>query len=364
MTLERRRFIQTAGLGAAAAVVAKPAIGQSLPEVKWRLTSSFPKSLDVLYGGARVFAEAVAEATNGKFQIQVHAAGEIVPGFGALDAVQGGTVEACQTAMYYYWNKDPTYGFAAAVPFGMNARQQNAWFYHGGGNELFNEFLKDNKCIAFPAGNTGCQMGGWFRKELKTVSDVNGLKIRIGGFAGKVFQRLGGVPQQTAGSEVRQALESGKIDAAAWVTPYDDEKLGLTKAAPFYYYPGWWDGGTAVHLVFNQSKWNELPKAYQSIATTAAALSNIDMLSKYDAANPAALKRLVGAGAKLRSFPQDVLGAFYKASSELYTEIAETNPKFKKMWDSYSSFRNDEYLWWQVAEYTYDNFMIRERAKG
>lgn len=364
MSLERRRFFQAAGLGAAASLVAAPAVAQSLPEVKWRLTSSFPKTLDTLFGGARVFAEAVAEATSGKFQIQIHPAGEIVPGIGALDAVQSGTVEVCQTALYYYWNKDPTYGFATAVPFGMNSRQQAAWFYHGGGNELFNEFLKDGKCIAMPAGNTGCQMGGWFRKELKTVSDLNGLKIRIGGFAGKVFQRLGAVPQQTGSSELRQALESGKIDAATWVTPYDDEKLGLVKAAPYYYYPGWWDGGTAVHLVFNLAKWDELPKAYQSILTTAAAMANGDMLARYDANNPAALKRLVGAGAKLKSYPQDLLGACYKASSELYAEIAEGNPKFKKMWDAYSSFRNDQYLWWQVAEYTYDNFMIRERAKG
>ena len=362
--IRRRQLIKAAGLGAAGAALAMPALGQGLPEVKWRLASSFPRSLDLLHGGAEVFAQAVADATDGKFQIQIFVPGEVVSSLEALDAVQKGTVEACHTALSYYWGKDPTFALATGVPFGMNSRQQSAWFSHGGGNDLLNEFLKDFGCSALPAGNTGCQMGGWFRSEIKSAADLNGLKIRIGGVAGKVLQRLGAVPQQIAAGEIYSELDKGSIDAAAWVGPYDDEKIGLTKVARFYYYPGWLAGSTTLHLVFNQAKWNDLPKPYRAILTTAAGLANADMQARYDAANPAALKRLVAGGAKLRAIPQDVLEASYKAASELYKEIADDNPKFKKVLEAFTAFRNDEYLWWQVAEYTYDNFMIRQRAKG
>jgi TRAP-type mannitol/chloroaromatic compound transport system substrate-binding protein len=220
--MKRRQFLQAAGLAAAATAVAKPAIAQSMPELKWRLTSSFPKSLDTIYGAAEIFAKAVAEATDNKFQIQVFAAGEIVPGLAAADAVQNGTVEMCHTASYYYFGKDPTFAFGCAVPFGLNARQQNAWMYFGGGMELMNDFYKKFNIIAFPAGNTGAQMGGWFRKEIKAPADLNGLKMRIGGFAGTVLAKLGCVPQQIAGGDIYAALEKGTIDAAEWVGPYDD----------------------------------------------------------------------------------------------------------------------------------------------
>ena len=364
MIVKRRNLVKVAGLAAAAAAIARPAIAQSMPEVKWRLTSSFPKSLDTIFGGAEVLAKAVLEATDGKFQIQVFAGGEIVPGLQALDAVQNGTVEAAHTTMYYYWGKDPTFALATAIPFGLNSRQQAAWFYHGGGIDLFNEFLTGYNVYALPGGNTGCQMGGWFRREVKTVADLAGIKMRIGGFAGKVMQKLGVVPQQIAGGDIYPALEKGTIDAAEWVGPYDDEKLGFYKVAPTYYYPGWWEGGASIHFAFNSAKWAELPKIYQSILTTCAAYANIDMQAKYDARNPPALKRLVGAGAKLAPFSQEIMEASYKAAQELYAETTATNEKFKKIYDAYIAFRNDEYLWWQVAEYTYDNFMIRQRAKG
>ncbi len=243
MPMKRRQFVQGAGLGLAAVAVAAPAVAQSSPEIKWRLTSSFPKSLDTIYGAAEVFARQVSDLTDGKFQIQVFAAGEIVPALQALDAVQNGTVECCHTVSYYYVGKDPTFAIASSVPFGLNARQQNAWLYQGGGNELFNEFYKAFNVIGFPCGNTGTQMGGWFRKEIKTAADLSGLKMRIGGIAGQVLAKLGAVPQQIAGGDIYPALEKGTIDAAEWVGPYDDEKLGFNKVAPFYYYPGWWKAG-------------------------------------------------------------------------------------------------------------------------
>ncbi|CAN7603997.1 TRAP transporter substrate-binding protein [Bosea sp. LjRoot90] len=360
--MKRRQFLKVAGAGGAASVIAAPAIAQSMPEVKWRVTSSFPKSLDTIFGASEVLAKAVSEATDGKFQIQVFAAGEIVPALQAADAVTNGTVEMCHTASYYYVGKDPTFAFGTAVPFGLNARQQNAWFYHGGGMDLLNEFYKKYNIYALPGGNTGCQMGGWFRKEIKTVADLQGLKMRIGGFAGQVMSKLGVVPQQIGGGDIYPALEKGTIDAAEWVGPADDEKLGFNKVAPYYYYPGWWEGGASLHFFLNTAKWDALPKTYKSILTTAAGLANIDMQAKYDARNPAALKRLVGGGAQLRPFSQEILEACLKASKEVYAETSAKNPDFKKIYEAMSAFRGDEYLWFQIAEYTYDNFMIRARA--
>jgi len=361
--MKRRHFLQAAAVGTTAAI-ASPAIAQSMPEVKWRLTSSFPKSLDTIYGGAEVMSKMVSELTDGKFQIQVFAAGELVPGLQALDAVSNNTVEACHTVSYYYVGKDPTFAIAASVPFGTNARQQNAWMYQGGGIELFNEFYKGHNIYGLPCGNTGAQMGGWFRKEIKSVADLNGLKMRIGGIAGQVLQKLGSVPQQIAGGDIYPALEKGTIDGAEWVGPYDDEKLGFNKVAPFYYYPGWWEGGPTVHAFFNIERYNALPKLYKDVLLAASTYANTIMQAKYDAQNPAALKRLVAGGAQLRPFPQDVMEACFKASNELYSEISARNPAFKKAIDAMVAFRNDQYLWFQVAEYTYDNFMIRARARG
>ncbi len=362
--MERRKFLKSASIGTAAAAattLAAPAVAQTQPKVSWRLTSSFPKSLDTIYGAAEVLAKAVSEATDGNFQIQVFAAGELVPGLQAADAVTAGTVEMCHTAPYYYVGKDPTFAFGTAVPFGLNARQLNAWFYHGGGMDLLNEFYGRYQIHGLPGGNTGTQMGGWFRKEIKTVADMSGLKMRIGGLAGRVITKLGAVPQQIAGGDIYPSLEKGTIDAAEWVGPYDDEKLGFYKVAPHYYYPGWWEGGASLQFFINKAKWAELPKNYQAIVTSAAAMANVDMQAKYDARNPAALKRLAQSGAQLHPFPNDVMEASLKASQELYAEISKENEAFRKMHDAVMAFRNDEYLWWQIAEFGYDAFMIRSR---
>ena len=364
MANERRRFIKAAGLAAAAATIAKPAIAQSAPEIKWRLTSSFPKSLDTIYGGGEVLSKAVAEMTDGKFHIQVFASGELVPGLQAFDAVQNNTVEMCHTSMQYYWGKDPTFAIFTGIPFGPNARQLNAWMYHGGGGELMAEFFKDYGALCLPGGNTGCQMGGWFRKEVKTIADFSGLKLRIAGIAGKVLQKVGVVPQQIAAGDIYPALEKGTIDAAEWIGPYDDEKLGFYKVAPFYYYPGWWEGATTTQFAISLQKHAELPPAYQSALRSAAAFVNVDMMAKYDARNPAALKRLVGGGTKLLPFSAEIMDSCYKAAMELYAEYSATNEKFKKVYEAMAAFRNDEYLWFQLSEFTYDNFMIRQRAKG
>ncbi len=250
--MKRRDFIKVTGIGVAgAATMAAPAIAQSMPEIKWRMTTSWPKSLDTLHGAAEQMAKAVGEATDNKFQIQTFAAGEIVPGLQVLDAVQNGTVEMGHTASYYYFGKDPTFTFGSCIPFGPNARLNQAWYMTGGGKELLNEFYKSYNVTSLLAGNTTCQMGGWFRKEINTVDDLQGLKFRIGGYAGRIMAKLGCVPQQLAGGDIYPALEKGTIDAAEWVGPYDDEKLGLYKVAPHYYYPGWWEGGPMLLAMVN-----------------------------------------------------------------------------------------------------------------
>ena len=363
--MDRRRFISTTATAAAATgLIAAPAIAQSMPPLQWRLTSSFPKTLRTIFGSAELFAKYVFEATDGQFKIELFGANEIVPALKAADAVSNGSVEMCQTASYYYIGKDPTYALGTTVPFGFNARQINSWFYYGGGIDMMNEFYATQGMYGLPSGNTGVQMGGWFRKEIKTPADFKGLKIRIPGFAGRVLEKLGAVPQLLPADAIYEALEKGTIDAAEWVGPYDDEKLGFNKVAPYYYYPGWWEGGPALHHFINIEKWTSLPKNYQAIVTAASAAANIDMLSRYDAVNPAALKRLVASGTQLRPFTMETMAACQKASHALFADISASNPTFKKIYDALIAFRDDEYLWWQVAEYAYDSYMIRSRAKG
>ena len=329
--MKRRDFIKVAGLGVAgAATIAAPAIAQSMPELKWRMTASWPKSLDTLYGAAETMAKAVGEATDNKFQIQVFAAGEIVPGLQVLDAVQNGTVEMGHTASYYYFGKDPTFTFGASIPFGPNMRINQAWYTIGGGRELLNDFYKNYNIVSLLAGNTGCQMGGWFRKEINTVDDLQGLKFRIGGFPGRVTQKLGCVPQQLAGGDIYPALEKGTIDAAEWVGPYDDEKLGLYKIAPHYYYPGWWEGGTMLLAFVNLDKWNALPKVYQGILEQARHYANNWMMAKYDAQNPMALRKLIAGGAKLHAFSPAIMEASFKAAKELHNEVSATNRQLQE----------------------------------
>jgi TRAP-type mannitol/chloroaromatic compound transport system substrate-binding protein len=366
-TIKRRRFLKTAGIGAAgtvAAGVAAPAIAQSMPDVKWRLTSSFPKSLDTLYGGAELFGKVLGEMSDGKFQVRVFAAGEIVPGLQVADAVQNGTVEAGQTAAYYYFGKHPAFVFETGLPFSVNQRQQYAWLTFGGGHELLQDFYKDYNFKSFTFGGTGAQMGGWYRKEINAVDDLKGLKFRVGGFAGLILERLGVVPQQIAGGDIYPALEKGTIDACEWVGPYDDEKLGFQKVAKYYYYPGWWEGCSVGSLFINKDAWEKLPKAYQSMVATAAGLVTSWMVPKYDAENPAALRRLIAAGTELRAFPRLVLEACFEAAYQFYDELSAKDAKFKKIYDSLKAFRTEENLWFRVAENGFDNFNFAMSAKG
>jgi TRAP-type mannitol/chloroaromatic compound transport system substrate-binding protein len=358
--MQRRDFLKKASIGAAAgaaATISAPAIAQSLPTIKWRLTSSFPKSLDTIYGGAEVLANRLRAMTGGKFDIRVFPAGEIVPGLQALDAVQQGTVELCHTCSYYYVGKDKAFGFGTAIPFGMTSRQMNAWIYYGGGQKLLDEFYAGYNVVSFLGGNTGTQMGGWWRKEVKTVADLKGIKMRIAGLGGQVFSALGVVPQQIAGGDIYPALEKGTIDAAEFVGPYDDEKLGFYKVAKNYYYPGWWEPATGVHFFVNKKEWEKLPKEYQEAFQAAAYEANITMQAEYDHKNPIALAKLMQAGVKVKEFSPEILKAAYKAATDLYAEESAKNPAFKKIYVEYDKYRRTQAAWFSLAERRMDSFL-------
>lgn len=358
--MNRRKLLKAATLAAATASVSAPAIAQSSPTVRWRLVSTFPKNLDTLYGACEIFSKAIAELSDQKFQIGVFGPGEIVPAFQVLDAVSNNTVEMGNTASYYYIGKDLAFAFGTAVPFGLNTRQMNAWLVYGGGLELLNELYGTYGVFGVPFGNTTAQMGGWFRKEIKTLSDLKGLKFRVGGMAGEVLSRLGVVPQQIPPGDIYPALEKGTIDAAEWIGPYDDEKLGFIKVAPYYYYPGWWEGCANGFLYINNAKWAELPKTYQNMVTIAAGQVGADLTAKYDARNAQAIKRLVGAGAKLRPFSTEILDASFNAANDFFQEVSGKNARFKALYESMKAFQNEQYQWDQVCEATYDNYLIRK----
>lgn len=328
-----------------------------LPNIRWRMVTSWPKSLDTIYGGAQTICDRVAAMTGGKFTIEPYAAGEIVPGLEVLDAVQNGTVECGHTASYYYVGKNPALAFGTGVPFGLTAQQQNAWYYHGGGLEAMRKLYSDFNIINFPAGNTGVQMGGWFKKEIKSLSDLKGLKMRIPGLGGKVMSRLGVNVQVLPGGEIYLALERGAIDAAEWVGPYDDLKLGLNKAASYYYYPGWWEPGPTLEVQVNQSQWDKLPVEYQEIFSTAAMEANLNMLSKYDALNREALKTIIDSGTKLTPYPPEILQAAQKAATEYYAEESNKSPSFKAVYDQWNQFRISISEWNKINELSYASFV-------
>ncbi len=359
--MERRLFVRGAGMAGVLAAGTAPAIVHAQATLKWRLASSFPKSLDTLFGVADVFAKKVSDMTGGKFQIATFAAGELMPAFGVVDGVQNATVEMAATAPYYFFGKDETFALGCAIPFGLNSRQMTAWMYEGNGLKLMRDFYRNYNIVNFPMGNTGAQMGGWFRKEIKSLADFKGTKFRVGGFAGKVIERIGGVPQNIPGGEIYQALEKGTIDAAEWVGPYDDQKLGFYKVAQHYAYPGWWEGGPQLDLFINSKAFDTLSAEYKIIVECAASYAHTDMQAKYDARNANSLKQLVAGGAKLFRFSPDLMNAAFKESMALYSELSAKNPNWKKVYEDYANFRRDSNLWFRFTEAAFDDFMQAQK---
>ncbi len=358
--MDRRSIIKNAGMAGVLAAGVAPAV-HAQAAIRWRLASSFPKSLDTIFGAAEVFAKKVSDMSGGKFTISTHAGGELMPPFGVVDGVQNGTVEMAHTAPYYFHGKDEVFALGCAIPFGLNSRQMTAWMYEGNGLTLMREFYAKYNIVNFPGGNTGAQMGGWYRKEVKSVADIKGLKMRIGGFAGRVLERMGGVPQNIPGGEIYQALEKGTIDAAEWVGPYDDQKLGFNKVAPFYHYPGWWEGGPQLDFFINDKAYAALSAEYKAIVECAAAFAHTEMQAKYDAKNPLALKQLVGAKTKVLPFPKDVMDLAFKESMALYADVSAKNAGFKKIYDDYAVFRRDSNLWFRFTEMRFDQFMQAQK---
>jgi len=355
--MDRRSLIKNAGVAGILAAGAAPAV-HAQAAVRWRLASSFPKSLPTIFGAAEKFSETVKALSGGKFEVSVHAAGDLVPAFGVVDALQNNAVEMAQTAPYYFTGKDSVFAFGCAVPFGLTARHMDAWMEHGNGRKLLDEFYSQYNIVSMSSGNTGTQMGGWYRKEIKTVADLKGLKMRMGGgLFGEAMAKLGVVAQNMPAGEVYQALEKGTLDATEFVGPFDDEKLGFNKVAPFYYYPGWWEGGAELEFFVNTKAWEALSAEHKAIIDAATKVAARDMTAKYDALNPTALKRLVAAKTQLRPFSKDIMDAGYKASREVFAAHEAKSADFKKIHQDMRAFQRDQLLWTRFSEYRYDNYM-------
>ena len=358
--MDRRSMLKNAGIAGVLAAAAAPAV-HAQPALRWRIASSFPKSLDTIYGAADVFAQAVKTMTGGKFDVTVHQAGELMPAFNVVDGVQNGSVEVAHTAPYYFFGKNEVFAIGGAIPFGMNSRQLTAWMIEGNGGKLMGEFYAKYNVVPLLGGNTGAQMGGWFRKEVKNIDDIKGLKFRVGGFAGRVLEKLGAVPQNIPAGEIYQSLEKGTIDAAEWIGPYDDLKLGLNKVAPYYYYPGWWEGSLNLSFYINDKAFNSLSNEYKGIVRAAAYEAHVTCQGRYDGRNPGALKQLVAAGTKVLPFPQSVMDASFKATMEVYAGLDNSNPEWKKVYGDYRNFQRDQVLWFRFAEGRFDNFMSSQK---
>jgi len=366
--MKRRKFIRKAAAGAAAGTILAgcgrresggAAAVQTRPRVSWQLVSSFPRSLDTIFGAADVLAHRLSVLTEDRFKLRVFSAGELVPFDQVLDSVQKGTVQMGHSASYYFVGKNPALAFDCTVPFGLTARQYNAWMYYGGGMDLIRGLFADFNVINFPGGNTGIQMGGWFRRELHSRDDLRGLKMRIPGLGGRVMDRLGATVQVLAGGDIYPALERGAIDATEWVGPYDDEKLGFHKVAKYYYYPGWWEPGPALSFYVNRDAWDRLPGLYKEALEVAATEANVGMLASYDAKNPPALQRLLADGVQLRRFPDDLMEAAETAAFDLMAEQAAADATYDRVYQAYMKFRTDAYRWFATAELAYADFAFR-----
>jgi TRAP-type mannitol/chloroaromatic compound transport system substrate-binding protein len=368
--MKRRDFVRKAVVGAVGAAGAS-ALGAcgggegsgpaviTQPQVNWRLASSFPRGLDTIYGAAEVLGQRLEAMSDGRFRVRAYPAGELVPGLQVLDAVQQGTVQVGHTAGYYYTGKNPALPFDTCIPFGMTSRQQTAWLSEGGGLELTRQLYADFNIINFLAGNTGAQMGGWFKREIGSAADLKGLKMRIPGLGGEVMNRLGVNVQLLAGGEIYPALERGVIDATEWVGPYDDEKLGFHQVAKNYYYPGWWEPGPSLSYLVNRDAWDKLPSAYQAMFEAAASESATVMQARYDAQNPAALQRLLAEGITLRRFSDDILEAAQAATFEMLEEEAAKDATYRNLFDAWKKAREEQFRWFGTAELAYAEFSFR-----
>ncbi len=352
-----------AGAAAATATLGLPMLASAQPRIRWRCPGSFPKSVDTLWAVHERFCKRVEELTDGTFQIVPFGPGEIVPALQVLDAVGGGNVECGFTPALFYYGKDPTLAFGTAVPFGPSSRQTWSWFTQGGGRDILQDVYRDQGVHAIPTANTGAQMGGWFRREIRTLDDMKGIKMRIAGMAGLVMTKLGVVAQQLAPGDIYPALERGVIDSAEYIGPYDDEKLGFNRIAKFYYYPGWWEFAPSTDMMINAKLWDQLPKHYQQTLEAVGAECWHWVMARFDEINPPAMRRLIAQGAQLRPYSREILNAAYKGSQELYAELGDQNPRFRKVWQHWERHRVEQTQWFRVAEDSMANFVAVASAR-
>jgi TRAP-type mannitol/chloroaromatic compound transport system substrate-binding protein len=364
MTIQRRQFLTKAAAAGTAAVAAstlpKPAIAQE--RMEWKMVTSWPKGLPGLATGAERLAQRITDLSGGRLSVKVYAAGELVPALQVLDAVSSGTAEMGHDASYYHIGKAPAAGFYTAVPFGMTAQELNGWVYYGGGQELWDELYAPFGVKAFLAGNTGVQLGGWFRKEIKSAADLRGLKFRMPGQGGQVLTRLGVTVVTLPGGEIFQNLQSGAIDGTEWVGPYNDLSLGFYKVAKFYYWPGFHEPGSGLQCTINKAKWDALSPDLQRVVQTACAAENDLMLAEFNGRSGPALATLVREhGVQLRQFPKAVLQAYGKASGELMQEVYDKGDEItKKICASYFKFRKDAMAWTRIGDQAYANARLLE----
>ncbi|MCZ6457216.1 MAG: TRAP transporter substrate-binding protein DctP [Actinobacteria bacterium] len=371
--MERRQFLKMASMGAlgAAALAAcssgdadvdEAAADTSLPELEWDLATSWPPILDTIFGGAERFADRVAALSGGKFMITAQPGGEVVPALEILQNIETDSIDSGHTASYYYTGLDPATAFGTALPFGLTARQQNAWLYEGGGLDMLQAFYADKfNAIQFPAGNTGAQMGGWFNKEIRSTADLEGLVMRIPGLGSQVMSKLGVTVQVLPGGEIFQALQTGAIDATEWVGPYDDTTMGFHEVTQFYYHPGWWEPGPSLEVMIPLPKWNALPEIYQEIVKTAAYEANSTMMALYDVRNPVALQEEIidNPDITILQFPDDVMVAAEEASFEIFDESAAASADFASIFEEWKKFRTGIQAWHGLAETSYLEYVGR-----
>jgi TRAP-type mannitol/chloroaromatic compound transport system substrate-binding protein len=358
--MNRRHLV---GSAAGAATLATPNLASAQPRIRWRCPGSFPKSVDTLWATHELYCKRVGELTDGAFQIVPFGPGEIVPALEVMPAVGQGSVECGFTPGLFYFGKDPTLAFATAVPFGPSSRQTWSWLHHAGGREILRDVYRDQNVHAIPMSCTGAQMGGWFRREIRTIEDMKGLKMRIAGLAGMVMTKLGMVAQQLAPGDIYPALERGVVDAAEYIGPYDDEKLGFNRIARFYYYPGWWEYAPSTDMMVNARAWEALPTQYKQVMESVGQETWHWSMARWDGLNPPAMRRLLASGTQLRPYSREILNAAYRASQELYAELGEQNARFKRVWEHWDKHRLEQTQWFRVAEDSMANFVAVATAR-
>ncbi|PRD68997.1 ABC transporter substrate-binding protein [Malikia spinosa] len=354
--MRRRGVLGHAGLAGILASGCAPAV-LAQPVIRWRLATACHHSLDAVYSGTEQFARQLGQLSGGRLQVTLLPVDDPVAPLSLLEALQAGEIDALHAVPSHFVGIDECFALDSAVPFGLNSRQMNTWQLEGNGLKLLRDFYAQYQIVNFPMGNSGAQMGGWFRRELESPADLSELRMQMGGLGARVLQSLGALPQQLPMSELVGALERGQLDAVEWVGPHDDRKLGLSRVARYYYYPGWWEGSAQLSLYCNAKAWRALPPDLKGMFELAAQSVHAGIQARYDVLNPIALKQVVAAGVRVKAFPKPVLDAAFKASNALCADLSRRNPAWRRIYADYSAFRREQNLWHRLPEAHFDRYL-------